>query len=79
MLKRDIADRLQILTVNRFREEQPKRELTKAEIENIWFTIYGKLCRGEKEKEVEKYCKTVQLNKKEIRSKIRCGYAGGQL
>ena len=42
-------------------------------------TTYGKLCRGETEKEVEEYCKTVQLNKKEIRSKIRCGYAGGQL
>lgn len=29
MLKRDIADRLQILVVNRFKEEQPERELTK--------------------------------------------------
>ena len=79
MLRRDIADRLQILIVNRFKKEQPERELTKTEIENIWFTIYGKLCRGETEKEVEEYCKTVQLKKKEIRSKIRCGYAGGQL
>ena len=79
MLRRDIADRLQILIVNRFREEQPERELTKAEIENIWFTIYGKLCRGETENGVEEYCKTVQLSKKEMHSKIRCGYAGGQL
>ena len=74
MLRRDIADRLQILVVNRFREEQPERELTKAEIENIWFTIYGKLCHGETEKEVEEYCKTVQLNRKQIHKAMRTGY-----
>lgn len=74
MLKRDIADRLQILVVNRFREEQPERELLKLEIENIWFTIYGKLCRGETEKEVEEYCKTVPLSKKQIHKPNRCGY-----
>ena len=62
MLKRDIADRLQILVVSRFRDEQPDRELTKAEIENIWFTIYGKLNRGKTEKEVEAWCKKVKLN-----------------
>jgi hypothetical protein len=44
MLRRDIADRLQILVVNRFREEQPERELNIAELENIWYIIYGKLC-----------------------------------
>lgn len=64
MLRRDVADRLQILVVNRFREEQPERELSKSEVENIWYTIYGKLCRGETEQEVEEYCKTVELNKK---------------
>ncbi len=74
MLRRDIADKLQILVVNRFREEQPDRELTKAEIENIWFTIYGKLCRGETEKEVEEYCKTVQLNQKQVHKPARNGY-----
>lgn len=74
MLRRDIADRLQILIVNRFREEQPERELTKTEIENIWYTVYGKLCHGENEREVEKYCKTVKLSKKEIHKKARCGY-----
>ena len=52
MLRRDVADRLQILVVNRFREEQPERELSKSEVENIWYTIYGKLCKGETEKEV---------------------------
>ena len=74
MLRRDIADRLQILVVNRFREEQPEIKLTKTEIENIWFTIYGKLNRGETEKEVEEYCKTVELSKKKIHRPDRCGY-----
>lgn len=74
MLKRDIADRLQILVVNRFRAEQPERELTKNDIENIWFTIYGKLCRGEDEKEIEEYCKTVLLSKKKIHKPMRNGY-----
>ena len=64
MLKRNIADKLQILFVDRIREEQPDRELTHAEIENIWYTIYGKLCRGETEKEVEQWCKTVEIRKK---------------
>jgi len=74
MLRRDIADRLQSLVVNRFREEQPERELNIAELENIWYIIYGKLCHGEKEKEVEEYCKTVELNKKETHKPIRVGY-----
>ena len=74
MLKRDIADRLQILVVNRFREEQPERKLTICEIENIWLTIYGKLCHGETEKEVEEYCKTVKLSKKKIHRPMRSGY-----
>lgn len=74
MLRRDIADRLQSLVVNRFREEQPERELMKDEIENIWFTIYGKLCHGETEKEVEEYCKTVELSNKKIHRPIRCHY-----
>ena len=73
-MRRNIADRLQILIVNRFKEEQPHRELLKTEIENIWYTIYGKLCRGETEKEVEEWCKTVQLSKKEIHKASRNGY-----
>lgn len=64
MLKRNIADRLYGLVVKRFREEQPEREMTKRELDNIWFTIYGKLNRGESEKEVEEYCKTVRLSTK---------------
>lgn len=62
MLRRDKADRLWSLVLKRFRQEQPERELTKSEMENMWHTIYGKLCRGETEQKVEKYCKTVKLS-----------------
>ena len=62
MLRRDKADRLYILVLRRFQQEQPERELTKSEMENIYYTIYGKLCRGETEQEVEDYCKTVKLS-----------------
>ena len=62
MLRRDKADRLYILVLRRFQQEHPERELTKSEMENMWYTIYGKLCRGETEQEVEKYCKTVKLS-----------------
>ena len=62
MLRREKADRLHILVLRRFQQEQPERELTKSEMKNIWYTIYGKLCRGETEQEVENYCKTVKLN-----------------
>lgn len=75
MLKRDITDRLQILVVNRFREEQPKRELTKTEIENIWHIIYGKLNRGEIETKVEEYCKSVELSEIEKKSQMSVGAA----
>lgn len=74
MLKRDIADRLQILVVNRFKEEQPERELSKSEIENIWYTIYGKLNRSETEVEVTEWCKTVKLGEKTTHTPIRNGY-----
>lgn len=77
MLRRDIADRLQSLVVNRFREEQPERELTKEEIKNIWDNIYARLnWQGQTEKDVEEFCKTVELNKKEIHKPIRVGYGG---
>ena len=62
MLRRDKADRLYLLVLRRFREERPERELTKSEMENMWYTIYGKLCRGETEQKVEDYCKTVKLS-----------------
>lgn len=75
MLRRDIADRLYSLVINRFKEEQPKRELTKNEMDGIWYEIYGKLCRGESETEVEEWCKTVPLaEKKPIHETMRSGY-----
>lgn len=75
MLKRDIADRLYNLVYSRFREEQPNRKLTTNEIDGIWYEIYGKLCRGELETEVEEWCKTVPLAKeKPIHESIRNRY-----
>lgn len=62
MLRRDIADRLQILVVNRFRTKQLEREFTKAEIEYIWNDIYARLNRGNTEKEIEEFYKTVKWN-----------------
>ena len=75
MLRRDIADRLYSLVINRFKEEQPKRELTKNEMDSIWYEIYGKLCRGESETEIEEWCKTVPLaEEKPIHRSMRSGY-----
>lgn len=75
MLRRDIADRLYSLVIKRFSQEQPKRELTKNEQDSIWYEIYGRLCRGESEAEVEEYCKTVPLaEEKPIHRPIRNGY-----
>lgn len=59
MLRRDIADRLQVLLCNRIRKEQPDRELTKEDIEKMWQVIYGKLNKGEPEEAVETWCLTV--------------------
>ena len=65
MLRQDNADKLFDLVISRFRQEQPERELTKFEMDGMWYAIYGKLCRGETEQEVEKYCKTVKLSEVE--------------
>ena len=74
MLKRDSADKLYCLVINRFAEEHPGRELTSNERDGIWYAIYGKLCRGEPETEVEEWCKTVPLAAKSIHRPIRNGY-----
>lgn len=75
MLRRNMADRLYALVHKRFREEQPERELTKSEMDRIWYEIYGKLCRGESEAEVEEWCKTVPLAKeKPLHRPVRNGY-----
>ena len=67
MLKRDIADKLCSVVYNRFRKEQPERQLTNNEMESIWYEIYVKLCRGKTEMEVKEWCNTVPLSKeKEI-------------
>ena len=75
MLRRDIADRLYPIVIKRFHKEQPKRKLTNDEMSSIWYEIYGKLCRGESETEVEEYCKTIPLaEENQIHRPIRNGY-----
>ena len=75
MLRTDMADKLYGLVINRFTEEQPNRELTNNEKDGIWYEIYGKLCRGESETEVEEWCRTVPLaEKKPIHRPMRAGY-----
>lgn len=73
-MRRDIADRLQIKVCNRIRKENPDEILTKADVENIWYTIYGKLCRGESEEEVEQWCDTVPISKKSEKKYRTRGY-----
>lgn len=74
-MKRDIADKLYSIVYKRFREEQPERELTHDEIDSIWFTIYGKLSRGETESEVKEWCLTAPLGRpKNVHSLMRDGY-----
>ena len=75
MLRRDKADKLYSLVVKRFAEEQPERKLTKDEMDSIWYEIYGKLCRGESEADIEEYCKTTPLSEpRNIHSPMRVGY-----
>ena len=75
MLRRDIADRLYSIVIKRIHKEQPERKLTNNEMSSIWYTIYGKLDRGESETEVEEWCKTVVLaEEKPIHTLIRNGY-----
>ena len=64
-MKRDIADKLYSVVYKRFRKEWPERELTHDEMDSIWFTIYGKLSRGETESEVKEWCQTIPLGKLE--------------
>lgn len=61
-MRRDKADRLYSIVINRFHNEKPERKLTPSEMARIWYAIYGKLCRGETEAEVENYCNTAPLN-----------------
>ena len=62
MRKVYIADRLYSIVIKRFHKEKPERQLTNNEMNSIWYEIYGELCRGKSETEVEEYCKTAKLN-----------------
>lgn len=73
-MKRNAADRLYSIIVKRFSKEQPERKLGNRELDCIWFDLYGRLCHGETEQELETYCNTVELRKIEIKNTTR-GYA----
>lgn len=73
-MKRNTADRLYSIIVKRFSKEQPERKLSNQELDCIWFDLYGRLCHGESEQDLETYCKTVELRKYEKKEKAR-GYA----
>ena len=73
-MKRNVADRLYSIIVKRFSKEQPERKLSNRELDCIWFDLYGRLCHGESEQDLETYCNTVELRKNEKREKER-GYA----
>lgn len=60
-MRRDIADRLQSIACERIRQEYPDKELTQDEIDRIWYSIYGRLCRGESEMDVEAWCRTAPI------------------
>ena len=61
MLRRDFANQLYSIVVKRFYKENPECKLTNVELDNIWFTIYGKLCHGETFESVKKWCEIVEL------------------
>ena len=70
----DITDKLCRLVLDRFCTEQPERELSRNEQEGIWFTIFGKLSRGETEHDVAEWCKNTPLARKSIHRSMRNGY-----
>ena len=70
-MKRNVADRLYSIIVKRFSKEQPERKLSNRELDCIWFDLYGRLCHGESEQELETYCSTVELRKIEIKNTTR--------
>ena len=60
MIKRDIADELFAIAVNRYHKERPEVELTRDMMDFIWFSVYGELIQNGKEA-AYKYAKTAKL------------------
>lgn len=60
MLKRDIADRLHILALRRYRKENPEYELSNDEMTTMWYRIYD-IVRRDREEKAEGFVKTAEL------------------
>lgn len=71
----DIASKLYSIIIERIRNELPERHLTFMEMDGIWYDIYGRVCRGESEQNIENYCKTVKFSTPKP-PRLRNGYAG---
>lgn len=71
----NIASKLYSIIIERIRNELPERNLNTMEMDGIWYDIYGRVCRGESEQDIENYCKTIKLSTSETK-KLRNGYAG---
>lgn len=60
MLKRDMADKLYSIVINRYHEEHPEYDLTNEIKERIWYSLYGKLKKDGYEAAYE-YARTAKL------------------
>lgn len=60
MLKRDKADELYSLVMKRYAKEKPNVIVTNSMMDNIWYSIYGVLCR-DGEDMARKYAETAKL------------------
>lgn len=59
-MRRNKADELYSIVMKRYKEEYPNTKLTNEEMESIWYTIYGIICRDGEEKAL-KYINTAKL------------------
>lgn len=68
MLRRDKTDELYSLAIKRYQKENPDYELTNQDMEGIWYSIYGIMCR-EGEEAAREYVESAKLNTvtKEVR------------
>lgn len=60
MLKRDKADELYSLVMKRYAKEKPNVIVTNSMMDNIWYSVYGVLCR-DGEEVARKYAETAKL------------------
>lgn len=64
MLRRDKADELYKLVMERYAKEKPNIIVTNSMMDSIWYSVYGVLCR-DGEEAARKYAKTAKLIEEE--------------